>query len=400
MRRCMLLIVLFLCSASVFGYGIAPAQDVLPFSPGEHTLQVSIINEDGQDLVFSIEARGALAKYVIISTPTIVMGKQDAEKTFDYSIDLPENMMPGKQTLEIAVRELPLENRGKTSVALTTTLVHQLIIDVPYPGTYAEANFFISSGDANEPVTFTLGVFNRGKEDITAHAAVRVFNENTEIGELQSTAQHIASADQTSIALVWTNATRKGVYRAEATLFYADKRITFTKEFTIGKNQVSIQDISVDNLNVGEIARMDITVENEWNTKAENVFANVKILDGEGLLQANFTTSAISMNPQTKNVLHGYWETKGVQVGTYTIAVILNYGGKSIERFFETVIGINSFNVKEFGAIHAEAVAKTKPAGVLPLIIVIVILIAVIAFLARKLKKKESTPPSQGQSLN
>lgn len=383
--------------------GVAPSRDVRNFAPGDMSVQLSIINTNHESMKVVIYAEGDLADYVTIPTPTLSFKEDETEKTITYTVKVPGNLGPGKHEIDVIVLELPstfLESDQntiitdeQTMIGATTAIVHQLFINVPYPGRYAEGNLFISAGNVGETVTFTISVSNKGTEQITAQGRVRILGPtNEEIASVQAEPIKVGSGAESKAVMNWQADVNPGVYTAEAILNYEDKQFKVTRQFTIGNNQVTIKDLKVDDFKLGEIAKLDIQVENEWNQKAENVYALVKIVDGGGSVLSQFTTSTISMNPQSTATLYGYWETQDVTVGTYTIDVILNFGGKQVERFFGVVVGIDSLNVKDFSKIGGQVV-KGKGEGsnstaLLVIIIVVLILVNVGWFVYLRRRKQ------------
>jgi len=384
---------------SVTALGIAPSREVIDYTTNTRELPVTIINSNHEEMRVAIYAQGEYADYVTIDDESIYIAAEELEKTVKYSVKLPNDMKPGATEIDIVVLQLPttflesdqntiitdeqaivFKNKNdKNMIGATTAIIHRLIVNVPYPGKYLEGSFFINSGDVDEPVTFTIGAFNRGTEDVTAQARVRILGPtNEEIASLDSEPLAMNSKEEKKFTLQWTAITNPGVYSAEAIINYDDKQVKITKTFTIGRNQVNIKDIDVQDFQLGQIAKMDISVENEWNQQAENVYALVKVMDSSGSLLSEFSTSAISINPQSLAVLNGYWETQGLSVGTYTLNVVLHYSGKQAERFFETVVGIDSVNIKDFSKIGGRVVEGGAESSKYSLLVIIVIILVII----------------------
>jgi len=409
----MILLVLVLLP-QITALGVAPSREVVEYSTVQKTITVSVINTNHKDMRIAIYPQGDLSEYVTIDTPTIFIKAEEAEKEFTYTIALPANMDPGRHELDIVVLELPqtfidsdsntivteeqaivFKDKEKGSlIGATTAIIHQLFINVPYPGKFAEGQLYVSSGNLEEPVTFTMSVFNRGEEDITAIGRVRILGPtNEEIASLQSESKKIGPKEEASLIVQWTSAENPGLYHVEAIVNYDDKQFTLKRNFNVGKHQISIKDIDVQDFRLGDIAKLDIEVENEWNQKMENVYAMIRVLDEAGSLVTQFSTSSISINPQSTDVIHGYWETQGLSIGTYTLNVVLHYGTQQVEKFFETVVSLDEVNIKSFSKIGGQVVTKESGSGMSMLIIIVVVLVLInIGWFVYLRRKKPATP--------
>ncbi|MFH1173879.1 MAG: hypothetical protein V1725_01975 [archaeon] len=382
-----------------FALGIAPSRDVMDYTSNEQVRQLTIINTNHKDMKLVLYAQGESPEAITLPQQTVSFTADESEKTIAYKVKLPNNFTPGKHEIDIVVLELPqtfIDSDQNTIVTdeqaivfknketggmigASTALIQQLIINVPYPGMYAEGNLFITANDVDQPVTFTVGISNKGSQDLTITGRVKILGPtNEEVGVVSADPAHVTAGEETKLTMTWQAAVNPGVYAAEANVQYGEKYFIIRRTFVIGKNQVSIRDMNVEKFTLGQIAKLDVTVENEWNQKAENVYALVKILDSGGSMLTSFSTSTISMNPQSTAILNGYWETQGMSVGTYTIAVVLNFGGKQVERFFETVVGIDSLNIKDFSKIGGQVVVgESKQNSNTLLVIAIIVLIVV-----------------------
>jgi hypothetical protein len=176
-------IVLFLLVLTTFitllysstAIGLAPSRTVIDFTPNlEQEQTFRIINTENKDMSIAIYPQGELAEYIVLENKIVDIKADEAEKTIKYRLNLPKNLEPGTRSADLV--QLPgkdiisagkqVVNEQNSIVTATVVLVHQLKVNVPYPGKYAQGRLYISSASANEVATFTISLFNQGKEQI------------------------------------------------------------------------------------------------------------------------------------------------------------------------------------------------------------------------------------------
>jgi len=128
-----------------------------------------------------------------------------------------------------------------------------------------------------------------------------------------------------------TSGVNPGVYRAIATVVYDENTATTEVQFKVGELLIKIVDVVVEDIVQRSIGRFDIQIESFWNELISDVYAEVKILDGETVIES-IKTESVDMEPWAKKTIKAYWDTKGVEVGSYDARVILHYADKTTEE--------------------------------------------------------------------
>lgn len=352
------IIMSIIISSDVFALGVAPSRKVVDYEAGVQTITARVINNDNQDMNFVIYAQGELAEYVQIEKTTLSISKSEPEKEFRYTYSLPSNLTPGQHNINIIIMQVPdkvnVGEESQTTILSTLSVAHQLRINVPYPGNFAEGVLYISEGNVNSTITFTANILNRGTQTIKEARGELVIKgpTNEEIARVKSN-ELFGISPQVSDKLVvnWYSNVNPGLYYAEFIVNYDNEQFVLRKTFMIGEYYVDIRNIKVEQFKLGTIAKFDVELLNKWNQPVDSVYADMQVIDNQGAVLAVFKTAPSSINQLDTTTITGYWDTKDVNVGTYDIKVILNYAGKASERIFKTVVGIDSIQVQDFATL-------------------------------------------------
>jgi len=418
-------LVLTLClSQNIHALGVAPSREIIDYKQGVQTINARIINNDRADMRLAVYAQGDLAEYAKISDPQIVVSKDEPEKQFSYQLDLPKDLKPGTHDLKIIVVQLPetfadsdenilvtdekavlFENKDKESmISATTAVIHQLQVRVPYPESFLEGRFYISEGKVGDLLTFTVPVVNRGTNPVDAYAEIVIKGPtNEEIASFKTDAQTITGGEESKLVAEWTAEVNQGVYLAEAIIHYGDEYFTLRKEMNVGNVFVSIEDVKVDGFKLGGIAKFDVDIKNKWNQEIKDVYGELKVLDKEGQGIANVKTLSTDLEGYQEGQLNAYWDTAGINVGSYDVNVILHYAGKTTEKLFQTVVGIDKITVGQIGTGKVSGGEDSGTNLTLILILLVAVLIIVnlawFVFLRKRFKKppnNQENPPENG----
>jgi len=369
-----------LVTQSVNALGVAPSRKVIDYSTEPQTLTARIINNDNKDMKVMLYPQGELADYVKLAQNTFTLKASEAEKEFSYNLQLPANLEPGTKNLSIIIIEVPLDiklpENSQTTIISTVSVAHQLRINVPYPGTFAEGILYISEGNAGDTITFTANIINRGLESISLVEGELVIKgpTNEELARIPSSKlENIASKNSGKIAVNWKADANPGLYYAEFIVNYAGRQFVLRKSFMIGNYDVEIKSVKVNNFRLGTIAKFDVELLSRWNQPISNVYAELQVIDEKGSILSTFKTNPIDLAQLTTSIVTGYWDTADATIGNYDVRVLARYGDKSSERIFRTVVGIDSIQVENIGAI-ANVVASDGDGNSLSLVYILVII--------------------------
>ena len=154
---------------------------------------------------------------------------------------------------------------------------------------------------------------------------------------------------------------------------------------------MDVKGISINNFQLGEIVEFDILLQNLWNQPVKDVFAEVIVSDASRIT-SEFKTSSESVLPLSQATLKGYWNTRNVPVGDYTMDVLLHYGNKISKTPFNVSVSLNDVKVSTIGKIISskETGGLNFSNGMIVIIFIVSILVNVFLFFSiRKIMKKK-----------
>jgi hypothetical protein len=373
------IILFIIIAAAVNAYGIAPSRDLIPFDMKEHTFTVRIVNSEHKDFTMAIYLSGELKDYATLDTTLVKLTKDDQEKSITYTIKLPNTLEPGQRDLDVLFIELPQDYQSDTSnVKAGVATIYQLKIDVPYPGTYADGTLYVSNAKKGEPIIFTTVLYNKGQNDILADVDIIIKGPtNEEIRRFKLGQASIPKGSQGKIEGSITNDLNPGEYVAEAIIQYNGETAVLRKVFYSGDMFIDVKSVDTSTFKIGTVATFDVNIENKWNQPINDVYADVTVLDNKGNSVSTYKSGTVSISPLGTQSIRAYWDTKDNTIGNYDLKIILNYAGKTTEKIFKTVIGIDSIKVSDFtsGQVIASGTAgDSKYTLVLILLLVILVI--------------------------
>jgi len=384
-----LLMIFFINTASAMGIG--PALNVVDFTPSvEKELSFRIVNNENKDMKVAVYPQGELAEYIKLEKSIVEIKASESEKIIKYKVAFPEKLEPGTRTADILVLEIPTEetvlvlgnktvifNEQQSMVKATISLIHQLIVTVPYPDKYVNGKVYISKANVNETVTFTVSLFNLGKQDVRKAKAVIVIKAPTgeELAVIKTDEISLNSLAESKLVGYWTANAGNGNYYAEVIVDYDGKTFIMAKDFSVGDLRIEIESLEVDNFRLGTIAKFDVLLRSRWNEKIPNVYADLQVIDSSGNKMADFKTNIVNLDQKSIGEVSGLWDTAGVEVGRYDVNVKVNYGGKTAEKLFQTVVSIDKIEVQ--GSLTGQAISARNTKRDSILILIVAILIAI-----------------------
>ena len=231
-------IVMFIFTLNnVHALGVAPSREVINYDTDEHTLTARIINNEHKDMNILLYPQGDLAKYVLLEQNSFSIKSTDAEVSFTYKVKLPENLEPGTKDITIAVMEFAEEDAANPEMIASSIIVlHQLRINVPYPGTFAEGILYVSEDNTDSTITFTTNVINKGTNTLTNVDGELIIKgpANEEICRIRSNSlQNLDPQSSDKLVVNWPANVNPGVYYAEFIVNYGDGKET--KQFVMTK---------------------------------------------------------------------------------------------------------------------------------------------------------------------
>jgi hypothetical protein len=306
--------------------GLGPAKREVNFAPNyEFSVDYILVGVPSNQKL-EVYAKGDLSEYVEFDKINLT-----GEDRFKATVKLPLNAeKPGPNELFIGVREVVEKGAGIGARLAVEALI---TINVPYPGQYAEISLLLRNVNAGEPIPFVVKVNNLGKEDILASANIEIYSGEEKIETLNLGNKYIKTQTKENFAKeLETGDYKPGPYKAVATVYYG-KTAETEGEFRIGTLLVDIINWTSE-FEKGKINKFDIEIESLWNSKIDDIYAEVRITD-DGEIIDSFKTPSLSLKPWKKAVLKGYFNTEKVNSGPYKAEIKLFYEGETTEKIVD-----------------------------------------------------------------
>lgn len=389
---------LSLCSASAWAIGLTPGRTTVDFEPGlENTVAFTIINNEHKDFNAFVYAEDELKNVITAEKNIVEFRAADDSKPFVFSYKLPEKMdKPGEHWAKIVVMEMPPGSQspeaGGQVVLATTAVVHQLKVMVPYPGKYADVELISSDAEPNGTVNFFAKIYNLGTEKIYgASATIDILGPtNEKIDTIEGETIAVESKKTGEIAIPWQANVNPGMYHAVLTVDYDGKIASAEKNFGVGALRIEVLDVKVRNFALGGIAKFEINVENKWNQKVTNVYADMIMSNQKGDQVASFKSASADIEPLQRSTLYAYWDTAGVDKGAYDAKLILHFADKSSEKLMKTYVNLESIDTEIVGITAHAVTAKGGPGPgadyLVPIVIILIMINAGWFFYFRRKK--------------
>jgi len=372
--------------SNALAIGITPGRVTVDFQPSmQKTVEFTILNNEHKDMKVMFGLMGELADYITLNTKSVDFMATEESKTFSYTVNLPVALTPGNHEAKIAAAELPLEGTGEgVYIGSTVVVTSQFLVKSPYPYKYAAIMLDVKEANVNGTTNFYVEVENLGQHDLVdMQAIIEILGPtNNKIAILKTDTKTIPAGQKVELVASWKADVNAGQYRAVASLAYDEGKIASAeKVFNIGSLEVNVIDINVRNFRLGDIAKFDVTVENQWSTTVKDVYAQLQIFDAQKQQIANVKTASLDIPALSRQVLTAYWDTAGIKEGDYSGKLLLNYANRVIERELKTSISLNSIKVEIIGAsITARATAAEGGKQNLIFILIAVLIIINIAW--------------------
>ncbi|MCD4666749.1 hypothetical protein K8R47_02990 [archaeon] len=374
--------------------GVTPGRTTIDFEPDlSQDIKFTVINNEQKDMKAVLRIEGDLAQYIKVSQALINFKAEEDSKELTYRVNLPKDISKkGINKGSIIIMELPEEvDQPGAFVGATAAVATELIVRVPYPGKYAEIDLAVSG---EGPVYFHIPISNFGEQDIIrAGATIDILGSNNEkIVTIETEEKSIKSKERDEIVAEWkAENINPGTYHAIVTLTYDGKIAVIEKNFNVGQLRIDVESITVNNYQLGGIAKFLILVNSKWNEVINDVYVQMIINDDQGKEIANFKTASDNVDPLSKKELIAYWDTEGIKEGKYNGKIFLHYEGITTEKEIETDIRLDSLTTNILGTtgrVISSGVGTTNTNTLLIILVVVLVVINAGWFLYFRKKKK------------
>jgi hypothetical protein len=387
---------LFLLSASVTALSLGPARVEWVFKPGlEGHFDLTVTENTGKPVDIVMYAEGELSPYVTI-TPTNFHLDARQSKGVTYSFKLPESFSGygRKEALIIAKESIDRTRTGQ--IGAVVAIGHQFWVHVPYPYRYAEAtiqaeNIALDLVRQKQPAFFDVRISNLGSEDLDTELSFELRAPNGEIVKrFDPRVIALAKGESKVAEFDWIaddpTALEGGVYLAQAHLAFDGNAPTDAQaEFKIGDEQVDATALTPSPFFLGEIARLEVTLDSLWGNALEDVYAQGILLNESGTVIRNTVPSqSVEILPWGTRTVELFLDTKDLEAKTYDFNVSVRFGSKTTSKVFR-------LDVREKPLTEGTGTVSAPDSGLLliggALIALLVLVIVGMGFLLVKKKK-------------
>lgn len=378
MNKFLLVLIIILPLSSAFG--ITPAQKIFDYSPGaEETHSFEIINSENKRINLVILPEGELKDYVSLSQYYVTLTPETPSITISYNVKIPSSLSPGQHYANIVITEVPdsSSSSSTTFVGSVVGIVTKVLVDVPYPGKYAESDLSISATKDGK-TAFVIPVVSKGKLDIArARASIDIFTPlNEKVASLSTQEVSILSGERKELAIEWdASSFPPGRYFAYATVLYDEATLNLEKEFSVGKDTLDLKSVEVNDFSLGDIAKFEFLVENTLNSPANEVYISMQVFNNDGEVMADFKSANYNVDPFSSKLLVAFWDTEGVRVGNYNARAFINYGEISTQKDLTLDISNDNIQVIGIGYVVSSAGSTGESSLVVILVIAVVVLV-------------------------
>jgi hypothetical protein len=286
------------------------------------------------------------------------------------------------QEVRVGARET--ENLGGGAFGVRTAAEVRYFVIVLDDGPFASFKFSSADTNVNGKARMIFTVQNWGKTDITVQGKADVYDARDNfIGSVTTETVTLASTKSAELtALFDTTGLQPASYKVKAEISYNGKKAHKENTFRIGSLSVDILDFT-KSFKKDAINKFKLKVKSGWNDEIKSIKGAVTV-NKDGVPMKAFETLTSNLLPWEVKELEGYFDTEGLDYGTYDAIITVIYDN---ERTTTT----SSILIEEEST--AELVEETPEASsfislTTLLIIIIVLLLVLIAVILIKIFRK------------
>jgi len=305
-------------------FGVTPPSYIIDFEPGlEQSFEFDFLFDDPEQN-FEIILGGELRDYVTVR-------KIEGTTKVEVNLKLPQAYNnPGPNSVSVGARAVAGESGDDTGVGISALVSGIVLVNVPYPGKYADLIFRMDDANAGEQASYRLAIYSRGEEQIVTNSQIIIYDsEGTSVKTFNLGSDTIlpgASSDETSLLDV--SDLGAGSYNAEAVVSYSGEERRAEDDFSLGSLVVNLINYT-KTFDKEKINQMYIDVESGWNDQINGVYAEGKVV---GYEEVGFTTPSIELKPWRSGKLVGHLDTTPIQSEEFQMDLTVHYGGKITEE--------------------------------------------------------------------
>ncbi|PIN68897.1 hypothetical protein COV93_07650 [Candidatus Woesearchaeota archaeon CG11_big_fil_rev_8_21_14_0_20_43_8] len=414
-RYIMVTLMLLSLVTIVHALSVAPALKMIDYNSGaEESVRLRILNKEAKDFKVLIYTKGDLGKYIKFDESIVEIKSDEPEKRLFYTVSMPTELKPGTNEGEIVILELPegdqtvvvkddgevVVTSGKqtSTVSAQNGVISKVQVKVPYPGKFVQSRLDIRGGRPGEPIEFVLPTYSLGSETIDkVYADIEILSPTNErIDEVKTQTVSLPPHKDVNLRAIWKDYPNTGAYLAVAHLVFDDNTVEYKGVFIVGDPMIEVKNISVNEFNLGGVAKIDLTLLGKWNQIIPGVYVDMTVFDSlEETKVGEFKTASSDVKPYVPEIIRAYWDTFGLSEGSYVMQLDLNYGDKQETVKFDLYVAANDIQTKFDStgqAISGKSGFLTRDTTLVILVIVLIgANIYLVVFVMKRLKNKR--PP-------
>jgi hypothetical protein len=186
----------------------------------------------------------------------------------------------------------------------------------------------------------------------------------------------------------WKADVEVGEYLAKAAIVYDEGTVNLEESFNVGTRELELKEINVEDFTLGQIAKLQMLVENKWSDNIGGVFIETTIKDDDEDVVSSFQSSAQDIEGSSKKNFDSYWDTAGVREGEYDAQVSINYGAKSSENNLKFKVSDDELVILGLGYVISDSSGGDGNTIVVVLVAVIVVMVLINLLWFFMLRKK------------
>lgn len=378
------LLLISLIANFTLAIGITPAEKVINFVGKENTsVTLNIYNNEKKDFNVLISLKGKLEKYSKTKDILLELNQNEQYKPFTIDLELPDNIEAGVHETQVIAVEFPKETSKEEAfnIQALPSVIAKLKLRVPYPSKYAESKLIVEK--FNGHVKFTMPIFNYGSEKIEdVFGTLQIYYHNQNITEIKTNEISLDIQKQGLLSASWdVNVIDliPGTYTVMGLIDYDGNILKLEQEFYVGEPFIEIKSISIGNFIPGDIARIDVELENKWD-KVISMTGVIGIRDENNNLITTIDIGHIELEPSSSKKIKAFWDTKGVAQGYYNAELTINYLGSKSKKYIPIDVGDEEI-------LHYKKSTTSLKSQYLITLIFIIILIGISWFVFKRLER-------------
>ncbi len=386
--------IFFVQTFLVSAFGVTPAQKIVDYVPGAtSTLSFDIVNTEHKNLNLVILPQGELKNSIAVSVVSEKIDASVESKTINYKFTIPSGLKPGRHAGEVLILDIPSEEEQEsTFVGAVVGIITSVVVEVPYPGKYAEASLSIAKAKEGS-LSFVIPVLSKGDLNIArAKALIDIYTSlNEKVASLVTDEISVPSRERRELAVKWETAgVPKGKYFAVANVIYDENAVRIEKEFSVGEQALELKNVEVNDFALGEIAKFEFLLENTWSEVITSAYIQMQVFNEEGAALADFKSATYDIPSHENKLLVAFWDTEGVKKGTYDARALVRFAEQSLQHDLKLEVSEDEINVVGMGYVikHSSSKSSNSIIVILGVAIAVLVLLNLVWFLVLRKKLK------------